>query len=204
MVGLFVVVLIAAMAGGALLLSGRYDYKKYRTYLVYMNEAVSGLSAEAPVKYNGVDVGFVSSIDLNPNNFRQVILTLRIKEGTPIAQSTIATLMAQGVTGLTYVGLKSTESKSPLLVTTHGEPYPVIQSAPSLLMELDTALREVTDNIQNISNVFFNTFDKQNQQAFKESLQNIQNFSKTLSNNTQKIDTILNNTSKVSEKLPVT
>lgn len=204
MVGAFIVVLIAALIGGIFLLSNFRSDVPYDTYLVNMNEAVSELSIQAPVKYNGVNVGYVSNIELNQNNLQEVILTLKIKQGTPITESTIATMMAQGVTGITYVGLKSTKSQSPLLVSRPGEPYPIIKSVPSLLMQLDTALREVTDNIKGMTQIFYKTFDEQNQQALKQTLQNVQNFTKTLSDNTQEIDTILNNTSKASKKLPAT
>ena len=201
-VGIFVIVLTAALIGGILFLSNTRRSAEYNTYLVYMNEAVSGLSIQAPVKYNGVDVGYVEDINLNTVNLQQVVLTLKIKRDTPITQSTVATLMSQGVTGITYVGLKATQTQSPPLTAAAGEPYPVIPSEPSLLVQLDTALREVTDNIKDISQVFLKTFDQQNQTAIKQSLQNIAKVSQTLANSSKQIDNILQQTSKASNQFP--
>ncbi|MDP2786291.1 MAG: MCE family protein, partial [Sulfurimicrobium sp.] len=53
-VGLFVILLFAALVAGILWLSGGAQYRKtYDTYLAYMNESVSGLNLNAPVKYRG-------------------------------------------------------------------------------------------------------------------------------------------------------
>jgi phospholipid/cholesterol/gamma-HCH transport system substrate-binding protein len=207
-VGLFVVLLSAALIVAAIWLSGS-DRKEYKTYLVYMHEAVSGLTLEAPVKFNGVDVGYVSSIQLDVNNPQQVRLLLNIDKAVPLNTSTTATLMAQGVTGLTYIGLKARSSQAPTLEAASGQKYPEIQSTPSLLVELDTAVRDVTTNIRSVTTIFNQVFDKQNQASITESLANLQKFSQTLADNSSRIDAsikntslILQNTAQASARLP--
>lgn len=209
LVGIFVLVLGVALALGVYWLSAGRHPRDYTTYMVYMNEAVSGLSEQAPVKFNGVNVGYVSRVELNFNNPQQVILLLNIEENTPVNMSTTATLMAQGVTGITYVGLSAKKAKAPLLTETPGQPYPVIKSAPSLLVELDTALREVTTNIEGISTSFSHVFDKENTTAIKKSLENLQAFTETLAKNSSEIsesikdaNLLLSNTSQASVQFP--
>ena len=208
-VGIFVVVLGSILVMITLWLTAGHRAKNFNTYLVYMNEAVAGLSEQAPVKFNGVKVGYVKSIKLNPNNLQQVILTLEIESNVPITTSTTATLMAQGITGLTYVGLKAKTAKAPLLIATAGQPFPVIKSEPSFLVQLDTAVREITTNITNLSESVRQVFDVQNREAISKTLQNIDKFSQTFAENSSEINaslknanTILKNTAKASKDLP--
>ena len=56
-VGLFVVLLLAGLTAFAFWL-GKYGGKQeYGHYHVYISESVSGLSADASVKYRGIEVG---------------------------------------------------------------------------------------------------------------------------------------------------
>ena len=61
-------------------------------------ESVAGLNLNAPVKYNGVEVGKVSDIRLDPVNPEKVRLTFAIEHGTPIKADTVAVLKTQGLT----------------------------------------------------------------------------------------------------------
>ena len=54
-----------------------YSTKHYRMYAVYINESVSGLSVDAAVKYNGVDVGTVKSIQIDAENPQLVFILLK-------------------------------------------------------------------------------------------------------------------------------
>jgi phospholipid/cholesterol/gamma-HCH transport system substrate-binding protein len=63
LVGTFVLILGAALVAGVLwLASGGALRTKYDLYLAVEDESVAGLNVNAPVKYNGVDVGKVHSI----------------------------------------------------------------------------------------------------------------------------------------------
>ncbi|MCL4315301.1 MAG: MlaD family protein, partial [Gammaproteobacteria bacterium] len=78
-VGVFVLVLGAALIGSVLWLSSGNSYRKdYDVYRTYMQESVSGLSLDAPVRYHGVEVGRVREIALAPENVEQGRLTLAI------------------------------------------------------------------------------------------------------------------------------
>ena len=84
-VGAFVVALGAVLITGVLwLASGGALQKKYDLYLAIEEESVSGLNLNAPVKYNGVEVGKVRVIKLDPVNPEHVWLILAIERGTPI------------------------------------------------------------------------------------------------------------------------
>ena len=105
-VGLFVLVLGTALVAGVLwLASGGTFQKKFDLYLAIEDESVAGLNLNAPVKYNGVDVGKVRDIRLDPGNPERVNLLFAIERGTPIKEDTVAVLKTQGLTGIAYVEL---------------------------------------------------------------------------------------------------
>lgn len=196
-VGLFVIILGAALIITTLWLSSNHSAKNYNTYLVFMNEAVAGLSEQSPVEFNGVKVGFVQSIQLNTQNLKQVILTLKIESDVPVTTSTTATLKSQGITGLTYIGLSAKSAQAPLLMSTPNQPYPVIKSEPSFLVQLDTALREVTTNVKELSKTVSQFFDEKNRKAITNTLNNLDKFSAMLANNSDNINKSLENANKL-------
>lgn len=210
-VGIFVVVLSIAFAITALWLTTKHGTGQYDRYIVIMNEAVSGLNIRSPVKFNGVQVGSIEAINLNPKNPQQVQLLVQIRTGTPITTSTVATLMAQGITGITYLGLKALTPDAPPLVSIPGQPYPVIRSVPSLLVELDTLLRDVTADLTRLSQSFQRVFDQENIANFKSTLTNLTKVSQALATNSQSIgesvrnlNVLLKNSSRASEQFPQT
>lgn len=151
LVGIVVLILIATLLSGGLWLSVGFDQKKYDTFMVYMNEPVSGLNEESPVKYNGVRVGFISDIELNPLDPQRVKLLIKIEAGTPITMSTKASLIAQGITGTTYLGLTASSASLIPLQKADNEPYPVIPYQPSFLYQLETNITSTLDYLKKIT-----------------------------------------------------
>ena len=185
LVGLTVLMLGAGLLSASLWLSVGFDRKTYTTYLTYLNESASGLTDDSPVKYNGVRVGFINSIELNNNNPKQVILVLKIEKDVPITDSTEATLIFQGITGTTYLGLAATSPSLLPLKKSPNAPYPVIPSRLSFISQLEKNVntltsdlkqffsRENSDNIEKILKNFeaLSTVFTQNNQSLNETLQ---------------------------------
>ena len=148
LVGLFIALLGAATLAGVLWLS-RTDYRGvYDRYYTFMDESVSGLSRNSYVKYQGVEVGRVKEIALDPNNPEQVRLGLDLVRGTPVKEDTVALLETQGLTGITIVNLRGGSRDSPLLSPKRGERYPIIKSEPSFYAQLSGSLARLTTNEQ--------------------------------------------------------
>lgn len=184
-VGIFVVVLTAFLITGIFWLSTIGDNKDYRTYLVYVHEDVTGLSVESPVRFNGVKVGYVKSIELDPTNSKLVTLKLHVEPGVAISTSTYAILNEQGVTGVVYVNLKSETENAPELKALPGQPYPIISSKPSLLMQLSAVLPDVATDVQGLSKSIAEVLNEKNRQSIQESLANIAVVTKTLADNSK-------------------
>lgn len=161
------------IAGILWIASGGINHKKYDTYLAIENESVAGLSVNALVKYNGVDVGRVNAISLDKENQQRVNLELSIAHGTLIKQDTMATLKTQGLTGIAYVELSGGNPNSPILVATDGAPYPEIKTIPSLSTRLESLLSNVVARLDHLSSSFDGINSPENIKAFSSALSDI-------------------------------
>jgi phospholipid/cholesterol/gamma-HCH transport system substrate-binding protein len=173
-VGAFVLVLGAVLIAGVLwLASGGAFQKKYDLYLAIANESVAGLNLNAPVKYNGVDVGKVRKIWLEPGNPEQANLLFAIEHGTPVKEDTVAVLKTQGLTGIAYVELSGGSRDSPPLAATVGNKYPVIPTKPSLSTRLENVLTTVLAKLDSTSSNLNAILSDENRTAFQNALADI-------------------------------
>lgn len=200
LVGLFTLTLVAALIAILLWLGtgGRYN-KIYDTYYAYMNESVSGLNLNAPVKYRGVEVGDVRDITLDPANSERVRLLLKIERGTPVKEDSVAVLSTQGLTGIAYVELTGGSLQSPLLKAKPGEKYPVIHTGPSLMTRMDVALTGLLANVSRVSDNINAVLDEDNRRAFKDSLAQIDAVTRVLAARSASIEAGVNNAAKTLE-----
>lgn len=208
-VGVIVLLLSVGLISAVLWLSVGFNQKEYHFYTVYLHESAAGLNEESPVKFNGVQVGFVKQIRLNKTDPRQVELTLSVEQGTPITTSTTATLISQGITGVAYVGLSAASSNLTPLRAMPGEPYPVIPAKPSLFGQLDAMLKEVSENVNKLSAQAEHIFNEENAKSIRHSLENLDKLSSVFANNANNInhsinsaDVFLANMAKVSQQMP--
>jgi phospholipid/cholesterol/gamma-HCH transport system substrate-binding protein len=173
MVGLFVILLGAAWLAISLWLALGDFSVQYQTYRMYLDESVSGLYLDAPVKYRGVEIGKVSEIRLNPDVPGQVQLTFDIDSTVPIKEDTIAVLTVQGLTGIAFVDLTGGSLESPRLQAKEGATYPVIQTGPSFFSRLDTSGTELMANLNVLVHGLANVVDAGGEQTLREILENI-------------------------------
>jgi phospholipid/cholesterol/gamma-HCH transport system substrate-binding protein len=209
LVGLFVLLLGAALIGGVLWIGAGGPGKHYDRYVVYMTESVSGLSKDAAVTYHGVDVGRVRQISIDPENLSRVKLVLDIESGTPIKEDTAAILETQGLTGLAHIDLSGGSQTSPLLRAHDDEEYPVIKSRPSLLGRLDTSVSELIENLTETSQRLNTLLGNDNQHSVAQTLAHLESLSKALASRSDDIAAALSdfsgamqNARKASTQLP--
>lgn len=101
--GLFVVFVSALLVALAVWLTR--DTRQLRSYELVGQVNLSGLQPQANVRYQGVPVGKVTAISLDPQTRGQVLVRIAVDELAPISATTFATLGYQGVTGLAFIQL---------------------------------------------------------------------------------------------------
>ena len=201
LVGAFVIGLSAVLIAGVLwLASGGAWQKRYDFYLAMSDESVAGLNLNAPVKFNGVDVGQVRQIMLDPANHERVRLTFAIERGTPIRQDTVAVLKTQGLTGIAYVELLGGAINSPPLLATAAEPYPVIRTKASLSARLENVLSSVLAKLDRTSSNIDAILSDQNRAAFSSALADVAALTRTLAARKDTVDVAIVNAARTLEQ----
>ena len=146
-VGSIVLAIVIAMIFSIYWLMKPSDSNKQREYLIYFNESVSGLNVNSPVKYRGVNVGKVKEIQISSKNTQEIEVLVSILGTTPVKESTVATLNAQGITGLVFIDLSLGDVNSTDLVKKPDDEYPVIRSKPSLFQRFENSVGSVTEKL---------------------------------------------------------
>ncbi|MFZ6679295.1 MlaD family protein [Undibacterium sp. Tian12W] len=166
-VGAFVLALGALLIAAVLWLSvGLGKRQQTILYQSIVSESVAGLNLDAPVKYQGVNVGKVRNINLDPGNPQQVQLVFSIIAGTPIKTDTLAVLKTQGLTGIAYVELSGGSPTAPLLQAREGQTYPQIPTKPSLSARLENVLSAVLANLDRTAANVNAVLNDENRAAF--------------------------------------
>jgi phospholipid/cholesterol/gamma-HCH transport system substrate-binding protein len=195
-----VLILGAVLIGGVLwLASGGAWQVKYELYQAIEDESVAGLNLNAPVKYNGVDVGKVRAIALDAANPQRVNLLFAIEQGTPIKQDTVAILKTQGLTGIAYVELSGGAQNSPALIAVAPNQYPVIRTKPSLSARLENVLTNVLAKLDSTSSSINALLSNENRAAFKSALADIASVARTIAARKETIDSGIRNAGRTLE-----
>ena len=147
LVGFLVLVGLSLMLGFTYWMLRPSDQDDVKKYTIYFDESVLGLNVDAPVKYRGISVGKVDKLEINPKKADQVEVTISVVKSTPVKVTTIATLTAQGITGLTYINLTKGEHLAKDLVPQKGEKYPIIKTAPSFFKNFENSLSDVSSSL---------------------------------------------------------
>jgi phospholipid/cholesterol/gamma-HCH transport system substrate-binding protein len=193
-VGAFVLVLGSVLIAGVLwIASGGAWQKKVDAYEAVVDESVSGLNLNAPVKYNGVEVGKVRSIRLDATNPQRVHLVFAIERGTPVQIETVAVLKTQGLTGIAYVELSGGSPNGPLLVATQEGVLPLIRTKASLSARLENVLTNVAAKIDSTANSVNKLLSDENRAAFSSALADIAAVSRTVAARQATLDSTITN-----------
>src|SRR5271154_397935 len=90
LIGLFVLAAIGAVFGFVFWLHNTGGLGERTVYRVRFENTVSGLLTGAAVLFNGIRVGEVTDLGLNPDNPRQVVATIAVVATTPVRADTQA------------------------------------------------------------------------------------------------------------------
>lgn len=118
--------------------------RSWQQYQIVFDEAVTGLSVGSPVQFNGILVGSIQQLSLDPNDPRRVIAIIRADARAPVKTDTRARMAITSVTGPSVIQLTGGTPGAPLLLDVDKRNPPVILTSPSALQNIaDTANRLV-------------------------------------------------------------
>jgi len=201
MIGSFVLLMIAAAFGFVMWLAKVEIDREFNHYTIYFEGSVSGLSAAGEVRYNGVPVGTVQTIAIDPKNPGRVKVGIEVASTTPVKEDSVAVLELQGITGVSYVQLSGGSPESAALVKKPGEDRAIIASKASQIDELFSGAPELVNRVIYLVNEATLLFDKNNRKAIGEILASLEEVSGTVADRSDEIDEMLASASKMSTEL---
>jgi phospholipid/cholesterol/gamma-HCH transport system substrate-binding protein len=198
----FLIVVILAVA--ATLVWHERSSGQFTTYQILTRDSVSGLIVDAPVEFHGVEVGKVTRIDLTGPD--SVSILAAVKKDAPVTAATVATitdrgLSPRGFTGYVYISLEDSGTDHRPLATAAGSLYPVIPAAPLHSASLDTAIAQVNQNVQLLTDLLRTLLDEKTIASFKRSVDSLQKITRTLAQANDRIDRIIVNADQASARL---
>ncbi|MDM0026753.1 MlaD family protein [Variovorax saccharolyticus] len=168
--GAFVLGLVAVLI--ALVVWLTRDSTVRNIYELSTRDAVSGLQPQAMVRYRGIAVGRVSSIDFDPKVKGNVRVRISVDEKVPLTTSTFATLSYQGVTGLAFIALDDKGESQVSLVPDNDNP-PRIPLKPSLLAQLQDRGEIIIGRVEEVTKRVNAVLGDDNQKRIADALENI-------------------------------
>ncbi len=116
-------------------------------YISYRDVSVSGLEIGSPVKYLGINIGTIKSIDFDPKDVYNVIITVAVKPGTPIKKDAQANIEAIGITGLKMIEIRGGSNEAELCQT--GQ---FIKAGGSLTEDITGKAEVIANKIERVVN----------------------------------------------------
>jgi phospholipid/cholesterol/gamma-HCH transport system substrate-binding protein len=144
---------------------GGFGQRAY--YQLRFDSSVSGLQEGSAVLFNGIRVGEVTGLALDPDHPNEVLATVGVVNGTPVRSDTKIGIESQGLAGGVAVTLTGGDASSPPVTAENGH-LPLLSAEPGAGEDWQSLGREalrklnniLTDNADNLHSAIanFNTF----------------------------------------------
>ena len=190
LVGSFVLLILAGATVFFLWLAKFQFDVEFTRYDINFPGSVSGLKVGSSVELNGILVGEVIVIRIDPEQVENVIVTVEVPAVTPVREDTLATLQIAGITGGVTIQLSGGTQESPPLVPKPGEKRAVIASKASSLEKFLEDAPELLQSLQLLVGRASALLNEDNQAAFADSLRNVSALTGALAARTDDIETL--------------
>jgi phospholipid/cholesterol/gamma-HCH transport system substrate-binding protein len=152
----------------------------FNTYDVVFDDPVRGLSEGGEVRFNGIKVGEVDSLRIDPDNTNRVIARIRVSTDVPLKTDSEAQLEAIGLTGVTLIQLSAGSADAELIRGTFGGPPPRIQGRGSQIDQIVARGEEVAMRASEAMASVRDLLTEENIAKVTAILQNLQEISEQL------------------------
>jgi len=171
--------------------------RSWQAYAVVFTEPVTGLSEGSSVQYNGIAVGTVQSLQLSPDDPRQVVARLRVDAQAPVKSDTQARLSMTSLTGPPIIQLTGGSPDAPRLVDTTSREVPIIPTAPSALQNIADTANRLVERLDGL-------LSEENISSIENTLANLENATAAFGEGREDIAALLHSARQASEQLEQT
>lgn len=186
LIGAFTILVAVLAVAFSLWLSKVGQSSGERYYMVVFNEAVRGLNVGSAVQYNGIKVGEVLDLSLDPDHPTVVKARIKVEEEIKIKQDTQARLVLTGITGASVIGLSGGSPDSPELPEPEtGDPIIIATPSPisQLLANSDNLMTNLTSLVMSAQQIL----SPQNSEHISRSLQNLDRLTESMAGQSENL-----------------
>ena len=187
-IGTFVLAVIFAGFGFVYWLKNTGGLGDRAYYRIRFEQPVSGLGPGSGVLFNGLRVGTVQSLALDPTDLRGLVATVSLEPWTPVHADTRVEITFQGLTGSPAILLRGGTPTLPRLAASNGQ-IPVLAAPGSIGTNLNDSARNTLDNINSVID--------ENRKPLNSAITGISTFADMLGRNSKKIEGMLDGLDKM-------
>lgn len=200
LIGLFT---ILGMLGilGFFLWFARLELDQQFAYYDIRFPTVSGLSAASDVRFSGLPVGQVVDVRLAPERDGTIRVRVEVAAETPVRADSVATIEAQGVTGVSYVGIGPGTPEAPMLIPTEDQPIPVLRAGRSTLQSLSEDAPKLLENAIGVIEDLSILLGDENQSRVNAILVNVEDASAEFAAALEDFSSVTGNVSEFAEQI---
>ncbi|WEK49343.1 MAG: MlaD family protein [Candidatus Kaistia colombiensis] len=177
----------------------RYDESGIRKPLrILIPGSVAGLASGSQVLFNGIKVGEVNTLRINPEDPNEVEAMVSVDPNQPIKADTKASLGIQGLTGVAFIELKGGSAALPNLLDQPG--IPTLEAQASGLQDLIASAQDLVSKVNKAVdrvNGFIDTAEP----SLTTSVKNIQTFTDALAENSAGVKEFMTNVGDLSKRI---
>jgi ABC-type transporter Mla subunit MlaD len=169
----------------AVLIVPRLKEKGDTYFINFKGTSVNGVNQGAAVKYQGVKIGKVTQLEVNPENLDSVLIYVRIKQGFPVKTDMRAALQYAGITGMRFVEISGGKTRSPFVL-----PGGEIKTKKGLGEKAE----DIVLNVDSVVNAVNDLLNEKNRRSFSQLLENLDTSSRVLADTLKKREKNLDST----------
>ncbi len=194
LIGLATLVVVAALFGLA------YWFSRAQTDTVdvrlIFNGKVSGLGRGSSVLFNGLRVGEVTDIEIEPGDPRQIYAILKISGSAPLRADTTARLEGQGLAGIVAVQLRGGSPYAARLTAAPGQVQPtiVVEDSASIFEKVGSIAKSIDESLVSIDGAI-----QANAAPITERIKEAERFSAALNDSSSSIEKLMKGVEAVAE-----
>src|SRR5437588_11837563 len=168
-VGAFVLAVIV-IGFVAVLSLGRVEFAQdLKRYYIFFKGSVTGLSKGSVVQYNGITVGRVIHVRVDPDDLEKIQVTVEIDKAlVPIKTDARAFVDTNLLSGVATIQIRGGTREAIDLEPEPGHRYPVIASGSSVLQRVTEAGPQLLDRLMLVADSLNAVPSEQNRQAVTE------------------------------------
>ncbi len=173
-VGAFVLAVIV-LGFVAVISLGRVEFaQELKRYYIFFTGSVTGLSKGSLVQYNGITVGRVVDVRVDPDDLEKIQVTVEIDNNlVKIKSDARAFVETNLLSGVATIQIRGGTREAKDLEPEPGHRYPVIAAGSSVFQRVTETGPQLLDRLMVVVDHLNGVLTEQNRKAISDSLQNV-------------------------------